>query len=113
MDSSERGMNPVTMTIINPQREYWPSWRLNQRPPVLKSATLLTELCSPAYNNDSTLSQQALVFTCLQYKSFENTVGKRAISPFPTVFSTHLDGLSAIFVEFEIVVCLRFQSVRV
>ena len=40
--------------------------------------------------------KQALVFTCLQYKSFENTVGKgeiahkQAISPFATVFSTLL-----------------------
>ena len=40
--------------------------------------------------------QQALVFTCLKYKSFENTLGKgeiarkRAISPFPTEFSIHL-----------------------
>ena len=23
MDSHERGMNPVTMTIINPRKEYW------------------------------------------------------------------------------------------
>ena len=41
--------------------------------------------------------KQALVFTCLQYKSFEKRCGKRrncswwAISPFPTVFSTRLD----------------------
>ena len=27
MDSSERGMNPVAMTIINPQKECWPSWQ--------------------------------------------------------------------------------------
>ena len=37
--------------------------------------------------------KQALVLTCLQYKSYENTgkrtdCSKRAISPFPTVFST-------------------------
>ena len=25
MDSSERGMNPVPMTAINPWKEYWPS----------------------------------------------------------------------------------------
>ena len=43
---------------------------------------------------------------CLQYKSFENTVGKGEIahkeqfSPFPTVFSTHMDELSAIFIKF-------------
>ena len=33
-----------------------------------------------------TLPKQVLIFTCLQYKSFENT---RAISPFSTVFSIH------------------------
>ena len=33
-------MNPVAMTIINPRKEYWPSRGSNQRPPVLKFATL-------------------------------------------------------------------------
>ena len=37
------------------------------------------------------LSQTALVLTCLQYKSFENTVRKRAISTFPSLFSTCSD----------------------
>ena len=50
-----------------------------------------------------TLSQTSPVFTCLQNKSFENTVGKgeialRAISPFPTVFSNCLEN------------CLPFSS---
>ena len=32
------------------------------------------------------------LFTRMQYKSFENTVGKGEIAfPFPTVFSTHLE----------------------
>ena len=41
--------------------------------------------------------KQALVFTCLKYKSFENTVGKGEIARneqfllFPTVFSTFLE----------------------
>ena len=43
MDSGEREMSPVPMTMINPQKEYWPSWGWNQRPLVLKSATLPTE----------------------------------------------------------------------
>ena len=43
-DSGERGMNPVAMNIISPRKEYWPSRGSNQRPPVLKSATLPTEL---------------------------------------------------------------------
>ena len=37
-------MNPVAMTVINPRKEYWPSRGSTQRPPVLKSATLPTEL---------------------------------------------------------------------
>ena len=44
MDSGERGMNPVATTIINPWKEYWLSRGSNQQPPVLKSATLPTEL---------------------------------------------------------------------
>ena len=43
MDSSEREVNPVAMTIINPRR-YWLSRGLNQQCPVLKSCTLVTEL---------------------------------------------------------------------
>ena len=35
MDSDERGMNPVAMTIISPRKEYWPTWGSNQQPPVL------------------------------------------------------------------------------
>ena len=48
MGSVERGMNPVAMTIINPQKEYWPSRRSNQRLPVLRSCTLPTELWGSA-----------------------------------------------------------------
>ena len=44
MDSGERGMIPVTMTIINPWKEYWLSLGSNQQPPILKSCTLPTEL---------------------------------------------------------------------
>ena len=44
MDSSERGMNPVWMTIINILKEYWPIWGSNQQSPVLRSCALRTEL---------------------------------------------------------------------
>ena len=40
--------NPVVMTITNPRKELWPSQGSNQRPPVLKSGTLPTELWSSA-----------------------------------------------------------------
>ena len=52
-ERGERGMNPVAMTIINPRKEYWPSRRSNQRPPVHKSTTLPTELWSSAGNKQS------------------------------------------------------------
>ena len=44
MDSSERGMDPVAMIIINPQKEYWSSLGSNQRLPDRKSCVQLTEL---------------------------------------------------------------------
>ena len=43
-DRVERGMNPVAMTIVVPQKEYWLSRGSNQRHPVLKSSSLPTEL---------------------------------------------------------------------
>ena len=60
-----------------------------------------------------------MVFTCLQYKSFENTVGKGEIARneqfllFPhSVFCLFVD-LSAIFNKIEIVVCKLFEFGRV
>ena len=44
MDSGERRMYPVIMTIINPQKEYWSSRGSNQQPPILKFGTLRTEV---------------------------------------------------------------------
>ena len=40
MDSSERGMNTVTMTLINPWKEYWPS--LGVKPATFCSQDLYT-----------------------------------------------------------------------
>ena len=54
-DIGERGMNPVAMTIINPRKEYWSSRGSNQRPPVLKSAMLLTELWGSTYSQEGEL----------------------------------------------------------
>ena len=41
--NGESGINPVPMTTINLRKEYWPSRGSNQRPPLLKSATIPTE----------------------------------------------------------------------
>ena len=48
LDSGERGMNPVVMTIINTWEEYWPSQGSHHQPPVLKSCALRTELWGSA-----------------------------------------------------------------
>ena len=48
MDSGERGVNPVTMTIINLQEEYWPS--LSIEPAIFCSqvlSVLHSILCPP------------------------------------------------------------------
>ena len=59
-DSGERGMNPVAMTIINHRKEYWPRLGLNQRPPVLKSATLPTELWGSAFQTKRNSKRQSV-----------------------------------------------------
>ena len=55
---------------------------------------------------------------CLQYKSFENTVGKGEIAHNVQFFLFHsvfqpFGELSAIFIKFKIVVCKLFQFERV
>ena len=49
---TERGMDPVAITTINPWKEYWLSRGSNHQPPVLKSATLPTEPWKPVTNNN-------------------------------------------------------------
>ena len=44
MNSHERGMDPVAMTIINPLRENWPRHKSNEQPPVLKLCTIPTAM---------------------------------------------------------------------
>ena len=65
-----------------------------------------------------TLSKQALIFTCLQYNSFENTVGKGEIARkkqflFPHSVFYPFEALSSILIMFQIVVCKLFQFGRV
>ena len=56
MDSGKRGMDPFAMTIINPRKEDWPSQGSNSRPPILKSATILTELWGSAESHKDNFS---------------------------------------------------------
>ena len=58
MGNHESGMSPIGMTIFNPLNEYWQSRGSNQRPCVLKSCTLPTEL------------RLGLTFTTLRKKPF-------------------------------------------
>ena len=63
--------------------------------------------------------KQALVFTCLQYKSFENTAGEKEKLLITSNFSFSHSvfypfwELFAIFIKFEIIVCKLFQFGRV
>ena len=57
-------------------------------------------------------------FTCLQYKSLENTVGKGEIAHDKQFFLSQivfylLGKFSAIFINFKIVICRLFQFGKV
>ena len=64
MDISERRMNPVAMTIIDPRKEYWQSWGLNQ-PPVPKPDMLPTG-ARHIYSKEFTTNEMA------GYSNFSN-----------------------------------------
>ena len=65
------------------------------------------------FNTINFFPKQVLIFTCLQFKSFENTVGKGEIARNDFSFSHsvfYLFGeLSAISIKLEIVICKLFQ----
>ena len=79
MGSGEREMNLVTMTIINPWKEYWPRWGSNQPPSVLKSATLSTELwgLAPFSGTKYIMHNYAcsLTWSLLYYQFIHSTIG--------------------------------------
>ena len=50
---------------------------------------MYSNTCTNSYCSKQPFPKQALVFRCLQHKSFENTVGKGGMAPFPTVLSNH------------------------
>ena len=75
MNSGGRGMNPVIMTIINPQIKYTPSQGSDQQPPVLKSCTLPTELWYSADMPFNSFTHNPVYYDP-EKKAFENNVGK-------------------------------------
>ena len=93
MDSSERGMNPVSMTIINPREEYWQCGGSNQRPPVLKSETLPSyeaPLCVHVIETERCLSETEHSITLRQRVDdlFSDTM--LSVSPFTDGKTTFL-----------------------
>ena len=62
----------VAVAIINPRKEYWPSNGSNQRPPVLKSGTLLTELWDSAKGLSDFTDKQ--YNTCLSPRNRNNFI---------------------------------------
>ena len=67
-------MNPVAKTIINPWKEYWSSLGSNHRPPVLKSATLPTELWGSAKNNTHLELSKLRAFADDKVNDTQNTI---------------------------------------
>ena len=78
---NERGNDPVAMTIINPWKEYCRG--LNQRPPVLKSATLPTDLWGSAQligHNEEYVDCSYFLFHCSSGKvAAFNIISDKAI----------------------------------
>ena len=116
MDSGERGMNPVSLTIINLCKKYWLSWQLNQRPPFLKSCTLPTELLGSTLLNPfpnkpwfSHVCSSTSLSKTLWEK--EKLLATSNLSFSHSVFYP-FGKLSTIFINFEIVVCKLFQFGR-
>ena len=67
MDSSDRGINPATMTIINSRKEYWPNRGSNQRPPVLNSCMPTTQLDAFSLANERKGSISNVNLWCLTH----------------------------------------------
>ena len=100
-DSGERGMNPVAMTIINPQKEYWPSRGSNQRPPVLKYTMVSTELWGSAlikkeqtrhkfYHLVNTLNHATIISISPAFKYYELSNFLMYINSIESIIYWHL-----------------------
>ena len=70
MNSGEREMNPVAMTAINPQKEYW----LNQRFKLVHSY----DMYEPFFYVPASKDRGHILFDC--YASFTNVTCKLNIS---------------------------------
>ena len=91
MDSSERQINPVAVTIINSRKEYWPSRGSNQRPPVryMRLDSIISDWSKFKAFADDKINVTPKI--CL--RKGRKQCGKRrkcrlpAFFPFPTMFS--------------------------
>ena len=106
MDSDERGMNPVAMSIINSRKEYQPSRGSNQLPCVLKSCTPAIEYglgtsCKTGvliYKSLLTLSQTSPFLRVCRASRLSN----EQFFLFPTAFSTHLENFPPFSINLEL-----------
>ena len=89
MDSGGRGMHPVAITIIKrilaklrikPATSCSQVWNATDWATGLCDGELIQYIRADRLKWGLTLSKQALAFMCLQYKSFENSMGKREIA---------------------------------
>ena len=80
MDSGQRGINPVAMTIINSGKEYWPSQGSNKQLPVLKSCALPTEHNYLQNDDKLTLSQMTnfRLFLTVEFADVNSNLMKTA-----------------------------------
>ena len=92
IDNVERGINPVTMTIISPQKEYWPSLGSNQQSPILKSCTQLTVLHRVS---------RVKVQICLVMESKHGIHGRKYWLPAFSVFCQYVFFISILSLTFQ------------
>ena len=79
MDSNERGMNPVVMTIINPRKEYWPKLVMesgNERFTLSQTTNFIDSSKLKEFADDIKFDENGKKFS----KKIENTLGKGEIA---------------------------------
>ena len=89
MDSSERGMNPVAMPVINPQKEYCQRQVSNQQPSVLKCCALSTELSSSSRSDMNLACLLQRLINLTQFKDVLHTGDISSRSPITFNFIPH------------------------
>ena len=85
MEGGDKGMNPVTMIVINPQHEYLPSRGLNQLPPDIKCFKLQSftgsvvkcyglHICAQTFKRSISLNQKMTISDTGQKSTIQPSV---------------------------------------